>query len=68
MKGFDKVVWKAETVPAKDGVAVKFTYLSRDGEEGYPGNLSVTVVYTLTEKMNCGSTTPPPPTRPRRSI
>ncbi len=50
LKGFDKVVWKAETVPAKDGVAVKFTYLSRDGEEGYPGNLSVTVVYTLTEK------------------
>jgi aldose 1-epimerase len=48
IKGFDKVVWKAEPVPAKDGQAVKFTYRSVDGEEGYPGNLDVTVVYTLT--------------------
>jgi aldose 1-epimerase len=48
LKGFDKVVWKAEPVPAKDGQAVKFTYRSVDGEEGYPGNLDVTVVYTLT--------------------
>ena len=47
-KGFDKVVWKAGPVQVKDGVAVKFTYLSPDGEEGYPGNLNVTVVYTLT--------------------
>lgn len=50
LKGFDKVVWKAEIVPAKDGVAVKFTYLSPDGEEGYPGNLTVTMIYTLTDK------------------
>ena len=50
VKGFDKMVWKSESVPATDGVAVKFTYLSRDGEEGYPGNLTVTVVYTLTEQ------------------
>jgi aldose 1-epimerase len=48
IKGFDKVVWNAEVVPAKDGQAVKFTYRSADGEEGYPGNLDVTVVYTLT--------------------
>ena len=44
-KGFDKQVWKSE---AKDG-SVKFTYLSKDGEEGYPGNLNVTVTYTLTD-------------------
>jgi aldose 1-epimerase len=48
IKGFDKVVWKAEPVTAKDGQAVKFTYRSADGEEGYPGNLDATVVYTLT--------------------
>jgi aldose 1-epimerase len=47
-KGFDKVVWKAEPETLPDGAAVKLTYLSKDGEEGYPGNLTVTVVYTLT--------------------
>jgi aldose 1-epimerase len=48
-KGFDKVVWKAEVAPSKDGQAVKFTYRSPDGEEGYPGTLNVSVVYTLTD-------------------
>jgi len=48
LKGFDKVVWKPEPVQAADGVGVKLTYLSKDMEEGYPGNLSVTVVYLLT--------------------
>jgi len=48
LKGFDKVVWAAEPVREANGVGVKFTYLSRDGEEGYPGNLSVSVVYVLT--------------------
>ncbi len=47
-KGFDKVVWKAKPVTAKDGVALELSYLSKDGEEGYPGNLSVKVIYTLT--------------------
>jgi aldose 1-epimerase len=47
IKGFDKVVWNAEPVKAADSAAVKFTYLSKDGEEGYPGNLKVTVVYSL---------------------
>jgi len=48
IKGFDKVVWAAEPFKAADGAGVKFTYLSRDGEEGYPGNLSVAVTYVLT--------------------
>lgn len=48
LKGFDQVVWKAEPL-VKDGAqALKLTYRSKDGEEGYPGNLDVTVVYTLT--------------------
>jgi aldose 1-epimerase len=48
LKGFDKVVWKGEDVSGTDGPAVKMSYLSPDGEEGYPGNLSVSVTYTLT--------------------
>ena len=48
LKGFDKVVWKPEPVQTADAVGVKLTYLSKDMEEGYPGNLSVTVVYILT--------------------
>jgi aldose 1-epimerase len=50
LKGFDKVVWKAVPKSGKEGPAVQFTYLSPDGEEGYPGSLNVTVVYTLTNK------------------
>jgi aldose 1-epimerase len=50
VKGFDKVVWKAEVVPAKGGQAVKFSYRSPDGEEGYPGTLDASVVYTLTDR------------------
>jgi aldose 1-epimerase len=49
-KGFHTVVWKAMEVKARDGVALSLSYLSKDGEEGFPGNLSVTVVYTLTNK------------------
>jgi len=48
IKGFDKVVWNAQPVEQDDGPALKLTYLSKDGEEGYPGNLNCTVVYSLT--------------------
>lgn len=46
IKGFDKVVWTAEKL--KGDSSLKLTYLSKDGEEGYPGNLTAEVVYTLT--------------------
>jgi aldose 1-epimerase len=49
IKGFDKVVWTAEVMPATRGQAVKFTHRSPAGEEGYPGTLDATVVYTLTD-------------------
>ncbi|NSL87566.1 galactose mutarotase [Chitinophaga sp. Mgbs1] len=45
VKGFDKVVWNAS--PSGDS-SLQLTYTSKDGEEGYPGNLSATIVYTLT--------------------
>jgi aldose 1-epimerase len=47
-KGFDKVVWRAQTIEDKRGPAVAFSRTSPDGEEGYPGNLQVRVVYILT--------------------
>lgn len=47
--GFDKVIWQATQIDAPDGDAVEFTYLSADGEEGYPGNLSCSVTYKLTD-------------------
>lgn len=48
-KGFDKVVWSARPADTSNGPALQLSYLSKDGEEGYPGNLSVTAVYTLTD-------------------
>lgn len=47
-KGFAKVVWQGEPVVSPDGPAAKLTYVSQDGEEGYPGTLTLTVTYTLT--------------------
>ena len=47
IKGFDKVVWKG--TPAESGDGVSFSYVSQDGEEGYPGTLESTVTYTWTD-------------------
>jgi aldose 1-epimerase len=56
-KGFDKVLWTAKEIPG----GLELTYLSKDGEEGFPGNLSVKVIYTLTDdnelKMDYSATT-----------
>ena len=46
--GFDKVLWKGMPFATEEGPGVRFTYLSKDGEEGYPGNLQCSVTYTLT--------------------
>ena len=53
-KGFDKVLWNVENGESSDGNSVCFSYLSRDGEEGYPGNLITKVTYSLDEE--CGLT------------
>lgn len=50
IKGFDKVLWHAEPFQNGHGVGIILTYVSKDGEEGFPGNLNVKVTYTLTEK------------------
>lgn len=47
LKGFDKVVWDADSTGT--GATLTLRYMSRDGEEGYPGNLNVTVLYALTD-------------------
>ncbi|HTA30258.1 MAG TPA: aldose epimerase family protein [Candidatus Cybelea sp.] len=47
IKGFDKRVWNATAQEGQDGPELVLTYLSKDGEEGYPGNLMVTATYTL---------------------
>lgn len=47
--GFDKVVWKAEVAQKGENEYLELYYFSKDGEEGYPGNLHVKVTYTLTE-------------------
>ena len=48
-KGFDKVVWTAKPSVGVHGPQLVLAYLSKDGEEGFPGNLEVTAIYTLTE-------------------
>jgi len=49
VEGFGKKVWKGEELKTDKGTGVKFTYLSKDGEEGYPGNLDNTVKYILND-------------------
>jgi aldose 1-epimerase len=49
-QGFAQKNWRGKALPLKDNeAAVQFSYLSKDGEENYPGNLNVTVTYTLTD-------------------
>ncbi len=49
IRGFDKVVWEAREINGPYGIGLELEYLSKDGEEGYPGNLRARVVYILTE-------------------
>jgi aldose 1-epimerase len=59
--GFDKVVWQAEPLTTDSGAAVRLTHFSPDGHNGFPGNLKVSVTYTLTEndelRLNYRATT-----------
>jgi aldose 1-epimerase len=50
INGFDKVVWRGEPYALEDEVGVRLSYTSADGEEGYPGNLTVNVTYALTDE------------------
>ena len=50
IKGFDKVVWDTQQMQDSMCIGLKMTYLSKDGEEGYPGNLHSTVIYSLNNK------------------
>jgi aldose 1-epimerase len=59
---FDKRVWEAKALPSAEGqAAVQLTYLSQDGEDGYPGNVTVKLTYTLTDnnelRLDYGATT-----------
>jgi aldose 1-epimerase len=47
LRGFDKMVWQAQEFEGNASTGLRFSYLSPDGEEGYPGNLACTVSYTL---------------------
>jgi len=50
LRGFDKVVWTGKGSVVAGAARLRLTYLSKDQEEGYPGNLSVTVIYTWTDR------------------
>ena len=50
LKGFDKVVWDAKTIVSDSTVSLELSYLSKDMEEGYPGNLETKVTYALNNK------------------
>jgi aldose 1-epimerase len=49
LKGFSKVIWKAKVFTDTRGPALRLTYLSKDGDQGFPGNLNTSVTYVLTE-------------------
>jgi aldose 1-epimerase len=48
--GFDKRLWQAQVLPGRSAPAIRLTYTSVDGEEGYPGTLTASVTYTLTDR------------------
>lgn len=52
LRGFDKAIWKAESTRSDSGASVAFTLVSPDGDEGYPGTLTVRVTYTLMSARN----------------
>ncbi|MEP7362107.1 MAG: aldose epimerase family protein [Acidobacteriota bacterium] len=52
LRGFDKAVWSAKEMSTPDGVRLDLSYMSKDGEEGYPGELNTTVSYTLSGEKN----------------
>lgn len=49
-KGWDTVFWTAETDESPEGPRVRLTYVSKDGEEGYPGTVTARTIYTLTHQ------------------
>ncbi len=49
VRGFDKVDWQIEEIASERGRSLRLNYTSADGEEGYPGELHVTVIYTLSD-------------------
>jgi len=63
-RGFDKRVWQAQPVQGTESVALKLNYISKDDEDGYPGNLTCTVLYELNNqnewKMDYTATTDKP--------
>jgi aldose 1-epimerase len=68
-KDLSRVVWKAEPVHERNGAAVRFTYDSPEGDEGFPGRLLVTILYRLTDNaMNCSLNTRRRPTKRLPSI
>ena len=64
VKGFDRVLWSAEPVRQDNALGVKFTHISKDGDEGYPGTVRCEVTYTLTDtnelRMDYKATTSAP--------
>ena len=50
IKGFNKAVWAAKEISMHEGQSLELSYLSKDGEEGFPGNLKVSVTYTLMDR------------------
>ncbi len=68
LKGFDKVLWEAEPFTNENEAGARLTYVSPDGEEGYPGTLRATVTYTLADSNALVIDSRQPPPNPPSSI